>query len=160
MILLITTPSVAFRCAAVLRKELGTRVLVAATAREAVAVLRQHLFEALVIDERLLDTQPSAVHASLRLAGDAVPVFVNPGLCSAERLAHETRAAMQRGSHERRVAHEFALRVLRTALKGDLTGILLSTQLALQTPQLLPDTELKLKSVCELAERMKKKLQA
>ena len=159
MILLTTTPSVAFRCAAVLRKELRTRVMVAGTAREAVTLLRQHPFDAIVIDERLLETQPAAVQAALRLAGDAIPVFVNPGVCSAERLAQETQAALQRGSHERKAAQEFALRLLRTSLTEDLTGILLSTQIALETPELSPEAQLKLKSVCELAERMQKKLQ-
>ena len=55
---------------------------------------------------------------------------------------------------------EAARRALRNELKAELTGILLSSQMALAIPAIPAGAQTKLRSVCALAEKMKQRLEA
>ncbi len=158
MILLVSSIANAHKCASTLQQELRTRAQAADSAQEATALLRQHEFEVSIVDEALVENHPAAVDAMLRLAAGAVPVFMNPAVCGMERLVREAGSALRRRSREQHAAYDAALRAVRLELKSEVTGILLSAQLALDAP---PDeTTSKLKCICELAERMKHRLQA
>ena len=54
---------------------------------------------------------------------------------------------------------EAATRCLRNNLSGDVTGILVSSQLALAEPSLPAAAQSKLRSVCDLAERIRVRLE-
>jgi len=156
MIVLVSSSPAAGKCAALLQQELSARVQVAETPRRALALLRVGC-EAVAVDEPLLDSDPTGVETLLRQAGTAVPVFINLAIHGLERLAREVRAALLRREREHVAALEAARRVLRNELKGDLTGILLSSQMALAAAP--PEAQVKLRSVCDLAERMKARLE-
>ncbi len=159
MILLICNTSIAHKCAAALHQNLRTRVQVVESPRDAAALLREREFEAVVIDEALLETQAAAVDSALRHCGMAVPVFVNPAICGADRIAREAAAALQRRAHEQRAAYDAARKTLSSALKDEVTGILLNTELVLGGEEDLPEpVKAKLNLVRELASRAKAKL--
>ena len=157
MILLVGA-SASTRCAAQLEQELGIATRTADSVRQAIVLLRQENFAAVVIDQILLDADPMRVDALLREIGTAIAVFFNPAIQGTERVVREVRSALQRRQQEQVSAMQIAARSLRNALKDDVTGILLSSQLALAVPSLPPAAEAKLKSVCELAERIRSRL--
>ncbi len=154
MILLVSAMRGAESCAAALREALNETVVLVASARAAVAALRQHSFSALVVEQGLLEADAGAVDALLLHAPMAVPVFVNLGIENADRVVREVRAALTRSRREQLDAFRAAVASLRSQLKDDATGILLSSQLALATPALPPAAQARLKSVCTLAERL------
>ncbi len=65
---------------------------------------------------------------------------------------------MARGQQLQMNASRAALALLRNQLKEDATGILLSSQLALETPALPHAAEARLRSVCSLAQRLCERL--
>lgn len=158
MILLISSNPEVERCAPVLARELGERIECADTLRTAAAKLREQSYELLLLDQRFFEMQASAVDALLSHAVQAVPLFFNPAITGASRLALEARAAIRRREHDQRAALENALGVLRNELRSEVTGILLSSQLALDGRTVPEALAANLKSVCSLAERLSKKL--
>jgi hypothetical protein len=124
----------------------------------AIVLLRRETFSAVVIDQVLLDADPVSVDALLRHTGTAIAMFFNPAIQSSDRVVREVRAALHRSLHQQTIAVQTATRTLRNELKGDVTGILLSSQLALAVPALPAAVEAKLRSVCELAERIRVRL--
>ena len=158
MILLVGASASTSRCAAQLEQELGIATRTADSVRQAIVLLRRENFAAVVIDQVLLDADPVSVDALLRQIGTAIAVFFNPAIQGSERVVREVRSALQRRQQEQVSAMKIAARSLRNELKDDVTGILLSSQLALAVPSLPPAAEAKLKSVAELAERIRARL--
>ena len=74
-----------------------------------------------------------------------------------ERVARELRAALNRHKREIVVARKSAEQTLRNELKGTLTALMLSCELALQAPDLIA-AEAKVRQVYELALEMRTKL--
>jgi hypothetical protein len=158
MILLISSSPKVEQCAPVLSRELGERVECVTTLSTAAAKLRDHACDLLVIDELFLQTQVAALEGIVAHAGDAIPLFFNPAITGTRRLVLEARAGLRRRESERRLALHNALCMLRNDLRSDVTGILLSSQLALDSQAAPAVLELNLKSVCSLAERLSHKL--
>jgi hypothetical protein len=158
MILLVGASSSTSRCAGLLEQELGIATRTADSVRQAITFLRRENFAAVVIDQVLLDADPASVDALLRQTGTAIAVFFNPAIQGSERVVREVRSALQRRQQEQVSAMQIAARSLRNELKDDVTGILLSSQLALAVPSLPPAAEAKLRSVAELAERIRARL--
>jgi hypothetical protein len=90
--------------------------------------------------------------------GRAVPVFVNLAVSRMERVVRDVQAALRRAEQERAMARNAVESDLRSQLKGELTGILLWTQQALETPALPSSAESKLKSVYEAADKIRARL--
>jgi len=158
MILLISSHPEVEQCAPVLSRELGERVECAASSRAAAAKLREQPYQVLLVDQRFLEMQASAIEGLVSRAPEAVPVFFNPAVTAPPRLVLEARAALRRQESNRRSAQQSALGVLHNELRSDVTGILLSSQLALDTTMLPEALAANLRSVYTLAERMSKKL--
>jgi vacuolar-type H+-ATPase subunit F/Vma7 len=158
MILLATMLPGGQQCAAALSGALEEPVHLATSARNALSKLRKDDYSVLVIDENLVHMEPGACEMLLRHAGAALPIFVSLGISSAERIVTQVRHALQRAQAERKAAVRIAAAELRDQLKGVVTGILLSSDLALAVPQLPAAAEAKLKSVRELAESMRQQL--
>ena len=72
----------------------------------------------------------------LQHVGTAIPVYVNFAICGMERVVRELRAALHRRKREVLLARQGAEQGLRNELKDTITAILLSCELALQTPNL------------------------
>ena len=88
-----------------------------------------------------------------------MPLHVNLALHSTERVVREVQVALRRAEKEKLVATRAAGQLLRNQLRSELTGILLNSELALRQASISPDVAEKVKSVRELAEKMKTQLQ-
>jgi hypothetical protein len=160
MILLITAAAKAQELLPMLEQAIGQRVQVAATLCAATRELRNGQFTAVVFDECLLESEPEEGEVALNATDGAICVFVNFAISGTERLLHQVRAALRRRESECSVAQREAEALLRSELNEALTGILLSSELALAVPDLPHAAEAKLRSVYQLATNMRARLEA
>jgi hypothetical protein len=86
------------------------------------------------------------------------PVFVNFAISGADRLVRDVLAALSRREKESVLATKAAETELRSELNGAVTGILLSSELALALPSLPVGVVNKLQPVHELALQMRTRL--
>jgi len=158
MILLITSLAKAQDCATALQETMAEPVLVAASLPEALAQLQAHEFSAVVLDQLLLDAQPDDVETIFKHMGTAVPVFSNFAICGIERVSRELRSALHRRKRELLAARQEAEQALRSELRGTITALLLSCEMALGVPNLPLLAEAKMRAVDALAKEMRTKL--
>ncbi len=158
MILLITASARSREYAAAIAQGSEEKVVVAANARKATGQLGASEFTLLVIDQSQIESEPRAVNVLLSRAGTAMPLYISLAICSPERLRRDVQAALKRRQLEQRLALQSARSLLNSQLNGAVTGILLSSQLALNEPELPPAALKKLKSVYDLAMQMRSQL--
>jgi hypothetical protein len=158
MILLITASANGPEVARSLLAVAHAKTEVAPDIRTALNRLRENEYTAVVIDESMADASASQLEVVFKHLGTAVPVFVNLGISRKDRVVRDVVTALRRVEQEKSFARRSVEWELRSQLKGDLTGILLSAQQALNVPTLPSAAETKLKSVCELADRMRTRL--
>ncbi len=159
MILLVTPSECASECAAALHEATGERVAVAESLPRASALLRTECYLAVVLDQYLLEAEPHEAQTTLEHLGTAIPVQVNLGISGMERLVREVRAAVQRRQHEEVRARHAAIGRLQSEMNGTVTALLLSSELALETPGLPPAAAEKIESVHALVKRLRKQLE-
>jgi hypothetical protein len=159
MILLVTASSRAKECAAALEQGTGQKTCTAASVPAALEKLRRKEYEPITIDQSLLESDFRALDALLNHSGVAMPVYVNLGLQSAARAVREVQVALRRGEKERLTAMRSAERVLRNELRNEVTGMLLTSQLALRHPALPAAIAEKLVLLEDMAQRMCARLQ-
>lgn len=145
---------------AALQKSFSNRLEGAGSIRAALSRLRQKEFSAVILDQNLVDSDPTALETLVQHFGRATPVYVNLALHSTDRVVREVRMALARREVEQGIAARAAAATLGNELRNAVTGILLSTQLALQSTSLPEDAQSKLRTVCELAESMRSRLGA
>jgi hypothetical protein len=158
MILLITSSSKAQECVHALQDATGEPAHVAASFRQAAILLRAQEYSALVLDQNLLEAEPDESEVMLEHAAAAIPVYVNFGISSTQRVVRDLRAALQRRKREVSTARNSAEQNLRNELKGNITAMLLSCELALQIPDLPSTVEAKMRAAYEQALDMHGKL--
>jgi hypothetical protein len=90
--------------------------------------------------------------------GTAVALHINFAISGLERVIRELRAALNRRKRESIAARREAQQVLQSELKGTITALLLSCEMALGTPNLPLTAESKLRAVYELAREMRLKI--
>src|SRR5438309_5535159 len=130
MILLITPSARAQDCAKALHEATEETTQVADTLRQALAHLRAQEFSAVVIDQSFLETEPDESETALEHIGMAIPVHINFAISGMERLIREIRAALYRRKKEGVLARQGAQQALRNELKGTVTALLLSCEMA------------------------------
>ena len=158
MILLITNSSHGQEYANTLLAATRIKTVLAPDIRIALARLREQEFKAVVIDESLLEPSAKTIDMMVKHLGRAVLVFVNLAVSRMERVARDVQAGLSRAEQERQLARHAAEFDLRGQLRDELTGILLWTQQALELPALPAAAESKLKSVYEVADKMRARL--
>ena len=158
VILLITPSAKAQDCAKAIQEATAESAQVAATLRQAVTQLRAQEYSAVVIDQSLLEAEPDDSEMLLQHVGMAIPVHVSFAISGMERVLREVRAALQRRKTEVLLARQGAEQALRSELKGTVTALLLSCEMALQVPNLPAPAEAKLRAVDKLAREMCAKL--
>lgn len=158
MILFVSPLSQLKPCAAAVEHATKEKVELVADMKLAAARLRATECSALVIDHALLDTEPEDYDAVLHHAGTAVIVPVNFAITGADRLVHELRSALERRVREQRLARKAAQRAVYCDLRGPVTAMLLSCELALQAPNLPVAAREKVRTVHELAREMRARL--
>jgi hypothetical protein len=158
MILLITPAARAQDCAGALQEATSEATHIAATLQQAVAKLRAQDYSAVVIDQSLLEAEPDGSERVLQHIGTAIPVPVNLAISGPERVTRELRAALHRRKREVVVARQAAEQTLRSELKGTVTALLLSCEMALEVPDLPAPAQAKLRAIDDLARGMSAKL--
>jgi len=159
MILVVTSSPRASECAAAIEKTTGERAQVCPSLKSAAKAIRHQECSALVLDQVLLEADPAAADVVLNDADTAIPVFVNLAITSSERLLADVRAALRRREKERVQATREAESLLRSQLSEALTGILLSSQLALAVPALPAAAQARMRSVYQLAMAIRHRLE-
>jgi hypothetical protein len=159
MILMVTSAKAGVECAKVLEGALGETVEVAESVRKASSLARNNDYTAVVLDDPMVETELDALETLLHNSGMGVPVYVNLAICSADRMVREVKNALRRHNEARMVAIRAAESLLRSEIRDAVTGILLTTELALKIPELPVDAEEKMKSVCHLASQIRSRLE-
>jgi len=159
MILLITSSTRAQECAAAIEQATHERTQVCPKLALAARILRSTECSALVIDQNLMEADPATADVALSEAETAIPVFVNFAICGMERVLRDVRSALQRREGERIRAVREAEANLRSQLTEALTGILLSSQLAMEVPAVPAAAQARLRSVYQLAMSMRQRLE-
>lgn len=157
MILLITNSAIGPECARSLSSAAHAKTELAADVQAALNHLRENEYSAIVIDDAV-NVSPSQLDVLFKHLGAAVPVFVNLAISRKDRVVRDVMTALKRLEQEKELARRAVEWELRSQLRGDLTGILLSAQQALDLPALPGAAAIKLKNVCELADRMRMRL--
>jgi hypothetical protein len=158
MILLVTASSRGQECAAALEQGTDHKTQVVGSVPQALTRLRTTDYEALAIDQALLETDFRALDTLLNHAGTAMPIYVNLSLHSGERVVREVQLGLRRADKEKRLALRTVERDLRNQLRGEVTGILLTSELALRHPAIPADVATKLQLVQDMAEKMRARL--
>ena len=157
MILLITPSAKVQECTKVLEEATSEALQVAPTLRQAAAQLRAEEYSVVVLDQFLVEAEPEESDLVLQHVGSAVPLYANFAISGIDRVARELRAALNRHKREINVARKSAEQMLRNELKGTLTALMLSCELALQATDPLV-VEGKIHQVYEAALEMRRKL--
>jgi hypothetical protein len=123
-------------------------------------LLRAGCYRAVVLDQTLLEAEPDQAAATMAHLDTAIPIQVNLALTGIDRLAREVRAALERRQREEVSARQAAMGVLHGELNGTITALLLSSELALETPALPAAATEKLLSVHDLVTKLRKQLEA
>lgn len=158
MILLVTGSSRAQECSAAIEKKTHHKTITALSPAKAIECLQLHECDAVVIDESFQQVDSGAENLVLAHGGSALPIYVNLALHGAERVATEVSCGLQRLVRERTAAMRAAGNELRSEMRGEVTAMLLNTELAMREKSLAPGTAEKLGIVHEIAERMRRKL--
>jgi hypothetical protein len=159
MILLVTSSNRRGECGRALEQAVGETVEACETVRKASSMLRNNEYSAVILDDPMVEAESEALEALLNNLGLAVPVYVNLAVSNAERVTRELRMAMRRNRESRLIAIRAAESQLRSEIRDAVTGILLSTELAMRSPDMPPDALEKLSSVCQLATNIRSRLE-
>jgi hypothetical protein len=160
MIMLMTSSPAGLKCSEVLQKGIGEQVQLVTHVPDALRWLRTREYSAIVLDQVLAEGDPVAVTSLLHHAGTAIPIYLNLAISGAERLLTEVKTGFRRRRAEQLSAVKAASSELRDELRGAVTGILLSSELALSVPALPLAAQAKIADVVDLAQRMRRRLEA
>jgi hypothetical protein len=155
MNLLVSASPRSQECAAAIEEATQIPTTICGDLTKAATLVRSGEYAAVIFDQASLHPDPIIPENILRNAGLAVPVFVNSALTAQGRIMAEVRSALARVEREKKLAIRQAEALLRNDLKGEITGILIASQLALASSELTPFVEEKLRDIEHLATRMR-----
>lgn len=158
MILLITPSARAQECAQAIQQATTETVQIASTLQQAASNLRGSEYAAIVIDQFLVEAEPDETELAMQHLGTAVALHINFAISGVERVIREVRTALNRRKREMVAARREAEQILRSELKGTVTALLLSCEMALGIPNLPHTAENKLRTVYDLAREMRSKI--
>jgi len=159
MILVVTPHLAPGQYADMLREALQEDVTMVESLRGAAALLRKESYQAVVLDQYLVETEPHETDMIIRQLGFAIPVQVNMGISGVARVAREVRAARLRRRLEEAAARRAAAGALQSELNSTMTALLLSCELALGTPGLSAPASQRIQSAHELVKRLRTQLE-
>jgi hypothetical protein len=159
-ILMVTGIEGARNCADAVSTQLGMEVEVAENRRAAMAILKRREFQAMVVDETMVECDPAAAEAIWAMAGLAIPLQINFALSGAMRLVREIKAALHRRAREQALASMAAAVAIETELKSTVAGLLLHSELALKGSGVPPAVADRMRVVAELAGTLRQQLNA
>lgn len=159
MNLLISVSPRSKECASAIEEATQIQTTICTDVKKAATLVRSGEYSAVVFDQATLQIDPVLPEEILRNAGLAVPAFVNSVVMSPGRITAEVRGALARVEREKRLATRQAEALLRNDLKGEITGILIAAQLALETRDVPLFVEDKLRDIEQLASRMRSRFE-
>ena len=160
MILLLSPYTNAPECAALIESATRDTVKTVDSIRLALAALRMQTFDLVVADENLLESMPQSAESLAQRMETALPLIVDLACQRPEKAAKLAVAAWKRQQLQYQMARQKAAAELRSELKSEVTGLLISSELMLKTAKLPVGTSEKLANLVEIARRMKSKLEA
>jgi hypothetical protein len=160
MILLVTSSARAPECAAALNQATGERVVTAESLPRATTLLRAECYLAVVLDQYLLEADPREADTVRDHMGTAIAVPVNLGISGMERVVREVREAVERRERVEVGARRAVMGRMYGELNGTVTALLLSSELALETPGLPAAAAEKIESVHELVKKLRRQLES
>ena len=158
MILLVTSSAKAQACAEAIQRATTETAQITTTFRRAATMLRAQEYSAVVIDDSLLEREPAESETVLQHIGMAVPIHINFAISGIDRVVRELSVARHRRNKEIGISRQFAEQTLRNELKGTMTALLLSCEMALQVTTLPPDAEARIRTAYFLAQEMRTRL--
>jgi len=111
-----------------------------------------------LVDQWITEAEPGQADFLFHHIGTAAPVFVNFGISGVERVVRELRAALNRRGRETMLACHNARIALRNELKDEVTALLLFCGIALRELGLDETTLTRLRTIDEVANKIKEKL--
>jgi hypothetical protein len=160
MILIVTPSSSGPQCAELIGKALNRQANLVTTIRQAISSVRSAEYRVIVMDEDLFEANPAAAAGVGELAEGALTVFLNFGIANSDRVIREIKAALRRRERDEATARRSANLQLQGELSNDLTGILVSAQTAMTTPDLPRPVQERLTNLYEIARKLQLRLQA
>jgi hypothetical protein len=158
MILLITPSARGQECAAMLKEATSEETHWAEDLAQAGARLREQVYSAVVLDQFLLENEPSESDQILEHLGTAFPVYLNFAVSGMQRLLREVRSALHRRKREEETARRSVEQRIRSEMCESLTAMLLSCELAMAVPEVPPPAAEKIRLIDDLAREMRMKL--
>ena len=158
MILLITPSARGLECATTLQEATGEPTHWAANLQQALAHLREQPYSAVVLDQFLLESEPSESDHVLEHLGTAFPVYLSFAVSGMERLLREVRSALHRRKREETQARRSVEQQIRSEVCESLTAMLLSCELAMAVPEVPASAAEKIRLIDNLARDMRLRL--
>ena len=163
MILLVTTCDRGEECAVALQKATSEQVRVLKSTRQPFVNEEQEQLQGkitvVVMDDGLMDAEPVSSQELLDSMDTSIPIFINFAISGMDRIVQEVRMALHRYQREQLQAMQAAENMLRGEVKDTVTGILLSSQLALETPDIPKAAQAKVQNIYELALALRSRLE-
>jgi hypothetical protein len=144
--------------AAALATQLKATVEIAVGRATAVRLLDRRSYSVVVLDQILADSDPEGADLVWKHAGVAIPLQFNFALAGSARLEREVRAALARRQREQQLAGAAATAAIDAELKNAITGFLLESRLALDEDNIPPHIESRLRTLAEMAGRLRERL--
>lgn len=154
MILLITPSSIGPQCAEALYAATGKETHWAQSLQEAATRLREQTYNAVVIDQFLLETEPEESDQMIEHLGTAFPVYLNFAVTGMQRLVREVSSALHRRKREESAARRSVAEQLNSEMRETLTAMLLSCELAMSVPNVPGPAAEKIRTIDNLAREL------
>ncbi len=122
--------------------------------------LREQVYSAVVLDQFLLENEPSESNQIIEHLGTAFPIYLNFAVSGMQRLLREVRSALHRRKREEEMARRSVEQQIRSEMCESLTAMLLSCELAMAVPEVPPLAAEKIRLIDDLARAMRMKLGA
>lgn len=158
MILLITPSARGQQCVDALKAATGNETHWAQKLEDAASRLREQTYDAAIIDQFLLETEPEEGDQMLEHLGTAFPVYINFAVTGMERLLREVRSALHRRKREETSARRAVEEQMRSQMSDTLTAMLLSCELAMGVPNVPPSAAEKIQAINSLARELRLRL--
>jgi hypothetical protein len=159
MILLLTASERAQECATAVQVATGQPTHSANTLYDAMGLLRSNEYDAVLLDQCLLDADPEQGNLLIQHLGTATPVYVNGALAGIERIIRDVRASLTRRKMEVSKARSHAESMFRSELREPLTALLLNCDLLLEMPTLDHTARSKVEIIQEMGRHLADRLE-
>jgi hypothetical protein len=160
MILLITPSARGQECAVTLKDATGYETHWAENLQQGMARLRENAYLAVVIDQFIIENEPSESDQMLQHLGTAFPVYLSFAVSGMERLVREVRSALHRRNREETQARRCVEQQIRSEMFESVTAMLLSCDLAMAVPGVPASAAEKIRVIDTLARDMRQRLGA